>query len=103
MANRHNRQQKRKEIQAAQAPVKRLHFEDQGQDFLWWDINQSDEVVDCGPFQASIWVGSQIIADSESGIVEGDRPLFIGKQGGDARRLLYAIESIEEKEVQYAS
>lgn len=38
----------------------RFHFEDRGQDFTWWDIDEeSGEVVDCGPFQASIWANGR--------------------------------------------
>lgn len=79
----------------------RIHFEDQGQDFLWWDINELDEVIDCGPFQASVWVGCQLIIDSESELLEGDRPFFMN-QDGDLLELNYAIEKIEELEVSHA-
>lgn len=79
----------------------RIHFEDQGQDFLWWDINELDEVIDCGPFQASVWVGCQLIIDNEGGLLEGDRPFFMN-QDGEMMRLNYAIEQIEELEVSHA-
>lgn len=79
----------------------RIHFEDQGQDFLWWDINELDEVIDCGPFQASVWVGCQLIIDNEGGLLEGDRPFFMN-QDGDMLQLNYAIEQIEELEVSHA-
>ncbi len=79
----------------------RIHFEDQGQDFLWWDINELDEVIDCGPFQASVWVGCQLIIDNEGGLLEGDRPFFVN-QDGEMLQLNYAIEQIEELEVSHA-
>jgi hypothetical protein len=78
--------------------ITRIYFEDHGQDFLWWDINQDGDVVDCGPFQASVWVGCEIFDDSESGLLEGDRPCFINKKG-ELMQLNYAIEKIEEREV----
>lgn len=78
---------------------RKLHFEDQGQDFLWWEIDEHGKVVDCGPFQASVWVGSVIIDDSETGLTEGDRPLFFSKHGQELR-LNYQIERIEEMEVE---
>ena len=34
-------------------------FEDHGQDFLEWDI-QDGKVIACRPFQAGIWVGLEI-------------------------------------------
>lgn len=77
---------------------RKLHFEDQGQDFLWWEINEEEEVVDCGPFQASVWVGCQLVNDAETGIVEGDYPVFMTKTG-DFLHLNYKIERIEEMEV----
>lgn len=41
-----------------------LTFQDHGQDFLTWQI-EKDRVVDCTPFQASTWVGSQILNPDE--------------------------------------
>lgn len=81
---------------------RKLHFEDKGQDFLWWKINEDGDVVDCGPFQASVWVGVVIFDDSESGLLEGDRPWFISKNG-ELKQLNYKIEEIEELEVPDAS
>lgn len=40
--------------------IKRIHFEDNGQDFLWWDIDAAGSVVGCGPFQAWCWVGLEV-------------------------------------------
>lgn len=41
----------------------RVYFEDHGQDFLFWDIdNNTGEVVDCQPFQAFHWTG-RIVAN----------------------------------------
>ncbi|EEQ96359.1 Hypothetical protein OINT_1001786 [Brucella intermedia LMG 3301] len=37
----------------------RFHFEDDGQDFLWWDVEDMGDgigkVVDAGPLQAWAW------------------------------------------------
>jgi len=37
----------------------RFHFQDNGQDFLWWDVEDQGggigKVVDAGPFQAWAW------------------------------------------------
>ncbi|MCH7400107.1 hypothetical protein MM236_19080 [Belliella sp. DSM 107340] len=75
--------------------VRRIHFEDQGQDFLSWDLDRLDEVVGCEPFQGSVWIGCVVITDSESGLLEGDRPHFVNKIG-NLRQLKYKIERIEE-------
>jgi hypothetical protein len=81
------------------AKVTRIHFEDHGQDFLWWDVDTSGKVIDCGPFQASVWVGSQIIQDSETGLVEGDRVLVSCPHVDDHLLINYPIERLEEREV----
>lgn len=41
-----------------------LTFQDHGQDFLTWQI-EKDRVVDCTPFQASIWLRSRILNPDE--------------------------------------
>lgn len=33
----------------------KIEFEDHGQDFLTWEIDQSGKIVDSKPFQAGIW------------------------------------------------
>lgn len=43
-----------------------ITFEDQGQDFLEWDI-KGRKVVECRPFQADLWVGSEVLTFPEVG------------------------------------
>lgn len=69
----------------------RLHFEDHGQDFLWWDIDAEGNVIDCGPFQASVWVGCKVATGSVS---QGCPPFFKSKQG-KRMSLNYPVEKIE--------
>ncbi len=38
-----------------------IHFEDHGQDFLQWTIDETGKVVNCWPFQASIWCQYYVI------------------------------------------
>jgi hypothetical protein len=35
--------------------IRTITFEDHGQDFLKWDIDEKGNVIDCRPFQAWIW------------------------------------------------
>lgn len=72
--------------------MKKLYFEDKGQDFLWWVVDENGVVTDCGPFQASLWVGNTVIAPEL--LLVGDQPEFISKQG-NALLLNYKIEKIE--------
>lgn len=39
---------------------RRITIEDNGQDVLWFVTNEQDEVIDAGPFQKKVWVGSYI-------------------------------------------
>lgn len=41
--------------------MKTLVFEDQGQDFLEWDIDDEDKVVACRPFQGFAWIGTMVL------------------------------------------
>lgn len=50
------------DIQKTEGPsLIRVYFQEKGQDFDWWDIEMMGptmgKVIDCGPFQASVWVG----------------------------------------------
>lgn len=79
-----------------------IEFEDNGQDFSKWYINEHDVVVDCKPYQASVWNGSLVnLATSEGGYLD-----IISKHCGDERTISHPIESIQrfdtKKEVQNA-
>ena len=39
----------------------RLEFEDHGQDFLTWDLDAKGKVIGCEPFQASVWLGLNVM------------------------------------------
>lgn len=43
-----------------------ITFQDQGQDFLEWDIKDR-KVVECRPFQADLWVGSVVLSFPQVG------------------------------------
>jgi len=66
-------------VVSQKSAVIRIHFEDNGQDFLWWDVDEHGNVLDCGPFQASIWVGC-IILDPED-LQRGSEVEFVNKSG----------------------
>ncbi len=36
-------------------------FEDKGQDFLEWDLDENNEVVACRPAQGWVWIGSKVM------------------------------------------
>lgn len=41
-----------------------IRFEDKGQDFLEWWIDERGEVLHCAPFQAFFWNGLMIVPES---------------------------------------
>lgn len=68
-----------------------VHFVDDGQDFLEWDINNG-EVVDCRPFQGDVWIGTKV---HNTDIQEGDI-LQITAPSGLEKTLNHPVESVEE-------
>ena len=69
-----------------------IHFEDHGQDFLAWDI-EDGVVVDCRPYQGWLWNGTKVL---NTNIQPGDILEFIGKDGG-CLTLKYPVERVVEK------
>ncbi|MAX81725.1 MAG: hypothetical protein CL843_16305 [Crocinitomicaceae bacterium] len=76
----------------------RIEFEDQGQDFLTWLVEYEDgdvwsKVVECEPFQQSIWEGTMVF--DVNNIQVGDR-VSIQSKDGDHYTIKYLIENIED-------
>lgn len=79
--------------------VQRLTFEDKGQDFLWWEVDdQTGRIVGCGPLEASTWASGRCSVDMNT-VAVGEQPIFHGpatEPGG--RFLKYRIASIRPAE-----
>ncbi|MCF6368310.1 hypothetical protein [Rhizobium halophilum] len=84
----------------------RFHFEDRGQDFLWWDVEDNGQgigkVVDAGPFQQSLWANGKHYVNLLEPHGVGDRlattdNLALSMETGLCRRLNYPIERVEER------
>lgn len=70
----------------------RIEFKDYGQDFLYWTIDtEKEEVVDCQPFQASIWVGHKT---KQKAFEVGGEVTFLDKDTGETLAINYPIEAI---------
>ena len=41
--------------------MRTIVFEDDGQDFLEWDVDEKGVVVDCRPFQQNVWNGTKVV------------------------------------------
>jgi hypothetical protein len=85
----------RKAKAAKPAKRVRIHLQDQGQDFLWLDLERCDDgdyrAVDCGPFQARMWTGYFVARNS---VRKGRKPL-IAKDNEDYSSLKYPITRVE--------
>lgn len=70
--------------------IKRIHFEDHGQDFLTFDVKADGTIVDVKPFQKSIWMQYRVA--NQRFRVGG----LVHLHGlGDDMTIRYPIEKIE--------
>jgi hypothetical protein len=66
-----------------------IEFEDNGQDFLEWDIDSAGVVIACRPLQGWLWVGRQTIGTPKIG-----ERIAIGSDG-NASWIRYPVIRIE--------
>lgn len=68
-----------------------IKFEDKGQDFTEWVINDG-VVVDCQPHQARVWVGKEVVVDGDTAFI---------RKGDDAVPVNYRVVSLEDTNGDY--
>ncbi|MCP3017423.1 hypothetical protein [Cupriavidus basilensis] len=73
--------------------MRRIYFEDHGQDFLSWTVDDNGTVVDCEPFQLSIWGGARVLYPHL--LRKGHLVDFVPKFGGPAKTLNYPVERVQ--------
>ena len=75
-----------------------IHFEDQGQDFLEWDLEILNpveaKIVACRPFQSSIWCGCHVMFDKNT--KRGDKITFT-RDFVNANEIKYPLTKIEKQ------
>lgn len=74
----------------------KITFEDHGQDFLTWTIDKRGIIIDCQPFQFSIWK-KWIVINSDfkvGGFVEIKKGFFGDKI--ETMTIKYPIQKIEK-------
>lgn len=77
-----------------------ITFQDQGQDFLEWDIKDR-KVVACRPFQADLWLGSEVLTFPEVGkTVEIKMPRLVGGRQMWVKYPLVKVSAFKTTEVQ---
>jgi hypothetical protein len=73
----------------------RIHISDHGQDFLWWTVNSLGQVVDCGPFQSTVWVNKCTVQNHLS-LKSGSVIWFYSKVLMQVTSLNYLVQRIEK-------
>ncbi len=85
----------------------RFEFEDQGQDFTWWDVADNGhgvgKVIDCGPFQASLWANGSFHVNLLEPHGVGDRLVTTDNiaravETGEGTILKYPVTKVEHRE-----
>lgn len=83
-----------------ESEVKVIEFEDNGQDFLVWEIalmgDNFGEVINCEPFQSSIWCG-QIVLNYDK-LEEGGQVVISKSPDDPIYSINHRIERITLKE-----
>ncbi len=69
-----------------------ITFEDHGQDFLKWLINEDNVIVHCEPFQSWLWNGRKVLTET---LVVGGNIKFVTNTYPEGIELKYPIKSIE--------
>ncbi|KKL88563.1 hypothetical protein LCGC14_1923420 [marine sediment metagenome] len=72
--------------------IKKIYFEDRGQDFLSWTLDEEGFVLISEPFQTNIWKGTQVILET---IQIGARPKVI-LEWNKARKGIRGVKDITE-------
>jgi len=71
-----------------------IHFEDKGQDFLFWKVDAAGAVIESGPFQGWVWVDCKVIG--AQALREGDLVDFADRNG-KLHTLSYRVARIEAR------
>ncbi len=77
--------------------MKTIYFEDHGQDFLEWDIDDEGFVVDCRPAQSDIWNGHHVL--NHSSLKKGDKVLR-DHEDGTTDEIKYPLEKVSLKRIE---
>jgi hypothetical protein len=73
--------------------TKKIFFEDRGQDFLWWVVDDKGAVIDCGPFQFDIWTKCTVL--NHAFLFVGGGALIKTPHAKNPLAIIYRIKSIK--------
>lgn len=69
----------------------KIFFEDNGQDFLYWIIDDQGRVVSAGPFQNELWKDSVVDLNS---LEPGEPLFFISRHNGEYMELIHKVDAV---------
>lgn len=67
-------------------------FEDHGQDFIEWDINENGEVINSRPFQSHVWSGGTVLNEE---LKAGDSVIYLSPRLCRPIEIRYPIASVK--------
>lgn len=69
-----------------------LHFEDHHQDFLRWYVDKNGKVIECRPFQSSLWCG--IVVQNVDQLGKGSTVFYIHTEADGERNIRYPLAKV---------
>ena len=69
-----------------------LSFDDHGQDFLHWTLDEQGVVIDCKPLQGWVWNGARVL-DFQN-LAEGSLVTIV--HNGDVRTIRYPLVGVKK-------
>ncbi len=72
--------------------MRKLHFEDHGQDFLSWTVDDLGTIIEVEPYN-SAWLGQRVLAPRT--VRKGHLLNVRSKSTGDVFAIVYPVERIQ--------
>lgn len=72
--------------------MRKLHFEDHGQEFLSWTVDDLGTIIEVDPY-SSAWLGHRVLAPRT--VRKGHLLNVRSKTTGDVRTILYPVSRIQ--------
>lgn len=83
---------------AKPSPVFKIEFEDGGQDFTHWYV-QNRVVIDCTPYQWRVWCGNRIAKLPDV----GQKVRFLSRHAGKYLDLNHPVVSVEQLDAEQSA
>jgi len=71
--------------------ITKITFEDHGQDFLEWDVDENGEVIHSRPFQNQVWSGGFIWNEQ---VNTGDKIIYMSPRSDHPIEIKYPVVAV---------